>query len=833
MNASFDKILSSTYIGGSSDDFIHGMQVIGNGTIILAGVTGSTDFPTTSTAIDSTHNGVRDLFVLTLDSDLKEVMFSTFFGGAGWDSVRSLSVDYPKVLMVGSTPSTDYPTSQTALQKTLKGSSDAFITSLYLEFVNVSKPSEPLNLHAQPGDGIVSLSWDQPIENGGLDLGGFHVYHGMDPGALVRISTENAGIMTYQDDNPPGFGFPLYYSVSAFNAFAEGNRSLVINVTCFSSPGPPVDVVASPGVGSVTLSWTYPSMTGGKSILGYRIFKGTSRNTLQPVQQLGNVTEHTDEVVENGIEYFYAVMAFNEIGNGTLSTIISATPVGLPSEPRYVQITPGDTQIELEWRAPVSNGGSSILGYHILRGITEAALEEHGTVDHYITVYTDTGLTNGETYHYAIQAFNLIGDGPKSAIVNATPLGLPGTPEDFEIETGDGHVNLSWEAPETTGGTDILRYQVFRGSSEDSLSSLDYTIDGANTIYTDSGLLNGQTFYYAVCAVNNVGDGPWTEVMQAAPLALPDAPGDFVAIDGNGMVTISWTLTQNNGGAELTQYNIYRGTAKDDLELLVIKSKSVFIYDDRDVVVGTTYYYAVLAVTIAGEGSSSVIASATPYGPPGVPISLEVAPGNMEVHLTWSHPDDDGASPIEGYVILRGTSSDSLRELAQLGDVTSYLDTSVTNGQTYYYTVAAINEAGAGDHTDPVSATPFKPATAPDKVTILTVEAKDSIVVVQWTEPQEDGGSPITGYVVLRGEAPGDLEVIATLGPVFTWTDEDVERGTTYYYSVAAINDVGEGEPFFAREVKVPKKKDEGPGFEVFVVIAAMILVIPMMRRRG
>ena len=93
---------------------------------------------------------------------------------------------------------------------------------------------------------------------------------------------------------------------------------------------------------------------------------------------------------------------------------------------------------------------------------------------------------------------------------------------------------------------------------------------------------------------------------------------------------------------------------------------------------------------------------------------------------------------------------------------------------------------------------------------------------------------PVNGYVILRGLTKDSLEQVAEVGlGVTTWSEDGLERGTTYYYSVAAKNDVGEGEPILAREVKVEKKAVESPGFEVLVVVTAMMLVIPMIRRRG
>ena len=114
----------------------------------------------------------------------------------------------------------------------------------------------------------------------------------------------------------------------------------------------------------------------------------------------------------------------------------------------------------------------------------------------------------------------------------------------------------------------------------------------------------------------------------------------------------------------------------------------------------------------------------------------------------------------------------------------------------------------------------------------LVADAKGARVTLQWNAPREDGGSPVTGYVVYRGDSPAGMEAVATLGTVTTWTDEDVKRGKTYYYTVAALNDAGEGEPFAAYEVKVPKEKADGPGFEVVLVAMALLLVIPVARRR-
>ena len=164
-----------------------------------------------------------------------------------------------------------------------------------------------------------------------------------------------------------------------------------------------------------------------------------------------------------------------------------------------------------------------------------------------------------------------------------------------------------------------------------------------------------------------------------------------------------------------------------------------------------------------------------------------------------------------------------------------YTDTNVTNGETYLYSVAAINIVGQGTFTDTIEATPFRSISVPGMPRSVLGTAKGAKVQLIWNPPESDGGSVITGYVVLRGETANDLQVVANLGDVTSFIDEGLPRGRTYHYSVAAINDVGQGEPFDVFEVKVPKKKDEGPGFTATLVLGALAAtsVLALRRRKG
>src|SRR5207253_5435901 len=95
----------------------------------------------------------------------------------------------------------------------------------------------------------------------------------------------------------------------------------------------------------------------------------------------------------------------------------------------------------------------------------------------------------------------------------------------------------------------------------------------------------------------------------------------------------------------------------------------------------------------------------TPPTAPGAPQNLTPTAGDAVVHLAWQPPSSDGNSAITEYRVYRGDSSGTETLLGPTTQ-TTYDDTSVTNGQTYYYTVTAVNSVGEGPASNEVSATP-------------------------------------------------------------------------------------------------------------------------------
>lgn len=658
---------------------------------------------------------------------------------------------------------------------------------MYLVTTPPFRPSRPMNLTANRGNGQVVLSWKDSISNGGAAITNYRIYRGTSPGGEVFL-IEVGNVTTHTD---PGLtnGRTYYYRVTAKNAVGEGPVSNEASAMPATVPGQPTGLTATSGNQQVSLIWMAPSDDGGLPITGYRIYRGTASGGETPLSIIGNLTSHLDIGLTNGVTYFYQVAAINSLGEGPKSGEASAMPKAVPTAPQNLTAFPGNAQVTLDWTAPASDGGSPVTNYIIYRGTTpggEAFLIELGNV----LAYPDTGLTNGQTYYYQVSAKNLAGEGPRSSEVSVTPATVPGQPLLLVATSGVRQITLTWLPPTSDGGSPITNYSVFRGTAPGGEVYL--TTLGPALTYVDTGLANGRPYYYEVSALNANGEGARSAEASAATHDVPSAPTNLQATAGEGQVTLTWSAPVSNGGSAITAYRIYRGMASG-LETLLAERGNLLTFTDSGLTNGATYYYKVSAVNAVGEGPLSGESSAMPVTTPSKPLNLQAVAGNLKVTLTWNVPYSNGGTPIANYVVYRGTSPSGETLLVEIGNALTYLDPTVTNGQTYYYEVSAKNTVGEGPMSDEARVTLTSPSTLPSQPLNLRTSAGNGRVTLVWDAPSSDGGSPIVGYRVYQGTSSGNEAFLAQLGDIRTFVDSGLANGQTYYYCVTALNGVGQG----------------------------------------
>jgi hypothetical protein len=125
-------LVYSTYLGGSLDDEGDGIAVDASGNAYVTGVTGSTNFPTTAGAFDTTPNSAADAFVTKLNPTGSVLVYSTYLGGSNFDRGFGIAVDAAgDAYVTGVTSSMNFPTTTGAFDTTYNGGEkDAFVTKL-------------------------------------------------------------------------------------------------------------------------------------------------------------------------------------------------------------------------------------------------------------------------------------------------------------------------------------------------------------------------------------------------------------------------------------------------------------------------------------------------------------------------------------------------------------------------------------------------------------------------------------------------------------------------------------------------------------------------------
>ena len=122
-----NALLYSSFLGGNGIDEATSLVLDPSGRIILSGYTLSEDFPVTSNAFQTKYGGDTDAFVAVLDTAKRQLVYSTYFGGAGPDAAMDLKEDSSGILyLCGYTESAGLPSTSGALQAGYDGSIDAF-----------------------------------------------------------------------------------------------------------------------------------------------------------------------------------------------------------------------------------------------------------------------------------------------------------------------------------------------------------------------------------------------------------------------------------------------------------------------------------------------------------------------------------------------------------------------------------------------------------------------------------------------------------------------------------------------------------------------------------
>uniref|UniRef100_A0A3Q4GDQ1 Titin n=1 Tax=Neolamprologus brichardi TaxID=32507 RepID=A0A3Q4GDQ1_NEOBR len=635
----------------------------------------------------------------------------------------------------------------------------------------------PFSVPAAPGTPFVStvtkysmvVEWEPPVRDGGSPVIGYHLER-KEKNSILWTKL-NKFVIPDARFKTSGLEEGIEYE---FRAFAENIAGLspssrisecyVARDPC-DPPGKPEAVVITRE--NITLQWAKPKYDGGSSITGYVVEKKELPDGRWMKANFTNVIENQFTVtgLTGGQSYEFRVTAKN--GAGVWSppsesvTIIAQDVIEGPTasvDPKFKSTTvvqAGETfVIEADYFGKPLPAVTWLKEGREIDKVTPR-MEIKTTLTHTTLAIRD--CTRADGGHFLLSLTNI--GGTTSVPVNLKVLDRPGPPDgQLKVKVISAEkCSLHWNPPLNDGES----------------KALDAIIDG---------LTKGKEYFFRVCAVNEKGKSEPKCLL--APVIVKDTSTEpmisllsntFSVKAGNDLkIDVPFKGVPPPTAAWKKDGNALKETSRVNVSTSDTSSQ-IIIKDATRIDVGV---YEVTLTNSVGTTSAQIFVNV--FERPGPPADLSLDDVSADfVSLSWQ---DTGST------LWQSVSATVAR--------TSIKISRLTQGTEYQFRVATENRYGKSQFTEsePVVAQyPFKPPGSPPNLHV--VQASKSVMVIAWSKPESDGGSPIIGYHIECKDQSSILWKKLNKSPVTEnqYKVTSVEEGLIYEFRVCAENMAGVG----------------------------------------
>lgn len=564
-------------------------------------------------------------------------------------------------------------------------------------------------------------------------------------------------------------GVEVYYPNSNYNAQVGSNGQALAKKIC--------DKLAALGLnyrGTLIRNASYDKYPDGSAADYYGLIRRCKNNGIP-----GLIIEHA--FLDNANDYYTYLSSDEKLkALGVADATAIAEYFGLTKGAKTVTLnytqSREDGSLRLKW-----TGLDNVDYYEIYRNTVNDT--NYPKIDEVsdATSYIDDTVKAGTKYYYLVRpVFNDGTAGEYSKPISGVALGKTNL---TKIKAKSGKkITLTWKKVSKAEG-----YLIYRQDSSDSKFYQIGTVKSGSTLtYTDTVKSNNKTYTYKVQAYNTnngrQGVGAYSSTKSAKTLAKAKITG--ITSSDEEVLKISWKKVSGAKG-----YIISRSTKKDSgySEIDTVSGEKTTSYTDDTVKAGKTYYYKVEAYNVNSGtkgygGASDAVAGKTAKR---TKITSIVSTNEKTLTIKWNK-----ITGAYGYRIKRSTDEDGTYKVVKTiksGNTTSYKDTSVKAGKTYYYTVETMVKTGDNICYSGDSAS-MEGRTAKKAKIKYAVSNGSNQIEVNW-----GAVSGAYGYRIKRSTSKnGTYKVVATLKGKnnTTYQDKKLKTAKTYYYKIETINKV-------------------------------------------
>ncbi|KAG9509578.1 Twitchin [Fragariocoptes setiger] len=522
---------------------------------------------------------------------------------------------------------------------------------------------------------------------------------------------------------------------------------------------------------------------------------------------------------------------------------------GRPEGPLHVEDIRSD-QCTLKWRKPRDSGGAPIDGYVIEKlNLDTGRWQPAGECGPDDEQFTVGGLLKGKRYKFRVRAKNKEGEGEpletnESHLIK-DPFTTPSAPGQAQVVDFDGDLcELAWTEPVRDGGSPITGYVVeARPATSPASEWLPADLvtpapTGATGTKpecktTVCNLIKGQKYEFRVKAVNAAGEGepgeastvhlarerhlaPKLNKSKLKPIRVKVGDAIRVECDAIGEPTPVIEFQHNAAPAVpgITQPSD-AATGEPDGQ-----QSQTSVFEIKSAKRGDTGKIKVRATNANGvdEAEVEVIVLDRPGVPQG-PLQVDDVRAES-CTLSWKPPNDDGGSQLTNYVVeKREVGQGEWSKVSGCVMSPTCKVKHLSPGKRYEFRVMAENLYGVSEplQTDHavLAKSPYNVPGAPGAPE--PIETTDNSITIGWQKPRDDGGAPITSYLVQKRRKRKAKRATPAAGAGNDdskdddggddWTDVGEARGPDatslkvgklasgdeYEFRVAAINEAGQG----------------------------------------
>lgn len=429
-----------------------------------------------------------------------------------------------------------------------------------------------------------------------------------------------------------------------------------------------------------------------------------------------------------------------------------------------------DSRWELSWQP----ADATTQYYKLYRALTSTVVVTDNFVNTHAAYFKVTDVAAPEAglpYYFKVQAVGVttgaVSDLTKCPVKSTRPL----APDSGSITltAQNSKILIKWDPAAETG---VTVYNIYRsaGAEFGALAS----VASNQGQYIDTGVANGVRYSYKMSSMYN-GEGPLSAPKSMTPFASPFAPKNLSGTVSGSNIVLNWSDFGIRGTYDLAYFDIYSNTASSTADYNNVTSLS---YTLSGYAPGSRHYFKVTAEDV--NGNSSMPAYTSVYLPDGsinTPSALAITSYTSgRVSFTWASQNE--SSQISGFRVYRNDVTLTTTAL------TSYTDTSVINGQVYWYSVTAYKNSEpevTGCNSVTVTVAPAAP------VNLTVSQTGTGALQLWWNNPANETASI---YNVYRSYTVGDFSALPALTQTSkTFTDSGLATGTARYFRLSSVRD--------------------------------------------